>query len=95
MSYESTIAFVGQWRFFQKKMFFLLCTSIIPSGLVSFDFVFVGDTPDHHCRIPEVNLTQEWLNATIPKEVIKLFLKKENKQKKHSLVKVCLEVRQV
>lgn len=77
MNYESTVAFVGQWRFFQQMIFFLFCTSIIPNGLISFYIVFVGDTPDHHCRIPEVNLTQEWLNATIPKEVIKLFFLKK------------------
>ncbi|XP_029704042.1 solute carrier family 22 member 5-like [Takifugu rubripes] len=70
MNYESVVAFVGQWRCFQKLIFFLLCTSIVPNGLVSFNIVFVGDNPDHHCRIPEVNLTQEWLNATIPEKVV-------------------------
>lgn len=73
MNYESTIAFVGQWRYFQKMIFFLLCTSMVPNGLLAFFIVFVGDTPDHHCQIPDVNLTQEWLNTTIPKEVISLF----------------------
>lgn len=73
MNYESTIAFVGQWRYFQKMIFFLLCTSMVPNGLLAFFIVFVGDTPDHHCQIPNVNLTQEWLNTTIPKEVISIF----------------------
>lgn len=73
MNYESIVAFLGQWRCFQKVIFFLLCTSVVPNGLMSFYIVFVADTPDHHCQIPEVNLTQEWLNATIPKEVIKLL----------------------
>lgn len=85
MNYESVIAFVGQWRCFQKVIFFLLCISIVPNGLVSFHIVFVGDIPDHHCRIPEVNLTQEWLNVSIPEEVIKLFFfkKKKHLETKH------------
>lgn len=73
MNYDNNVAFLGQWKCFQRVLFFLLFTSVVPNGIMTFYIVFVADTPDHHCRIPEVNLTQEWLNVTIPKEVIKLL----------------------
>lgn len=67
--YEDTIAFLGQWGRFQAIVFFLLCASIVPNGMMTFSSVFLADIPTHHCLIPDVNLTQEWLSAIIPKEV--------------------------
>lgn len=79
--YEGTIAFLGQWGRFQAIVFFLLSASIMPNGMMTFSSVFLADTPRHHCLIPEVNLTQEWLIAIIPKEVymFMLFIKKKKK----------------
>uniref|UniRef100_A0A3Q3WJY7 Solute carrier family 22 member 5 n=1 Tax=Mola mola TaxID=94237 RepID=A0A3Q3WJY7_MOLML len=68
--YEDTITFLGQWGRFQQIIFFLLCASIVPNGIINFCSVFLADVPDHHCLIPDVNLTQDWLKATIPKEVV-------------------------
>lgn len=67
--YEDAIAFLGQWGRFQAVVFFLLCASIVPNGMMTFSSVFLADIPRHHCLIPEVNLTQDWLSAIIPKEV--------------------------
>ncbi|XP_068187331.1 organic cation/carnitine transporter 2-like isoform X2 [Antennarius striatus] len=67
--YDETTAFLGQWGKFQKMNFFLLCASIIPNGFV-FSIVFLTSTPNHHCLVPEANLTQDWHNATIPLEVL-------------------------
>lgn len=67
--YEESIAFLGQWGRFQAIVFFLLSASIVPNGMMTFSSVFLADIPSHHCLIPEVNLTQEWLSAIIPKEV--------------------------
>lgn len=67
--YDDTVAFLGQWGRFQQVIFFLLCVSMVPNGIVSFCSVFLADTPSHYCLIPEVNLTQDWQNATIPTEV--------------------------
>ncbi|TWW75120.1 Solute carrier family 22 member 4 [Takifugu flavidus] len=58
------------WGRFQQIMFFLLCICIIPNGIITFSSVFLADTPHHSCLIPDVNLTQDWLNSTIPKEVV-------------------------
>lgn len=67
--YDDTTAFLGQWGRFQQIVFFLLCVTNVPNGMFTFCIVFLADVPDHHCLVPEVNLTQDWYNATIPKEV--------------------------
>lgn len=67
--YEEATAFLGMWGRFQQIMFFLLCICIIPNGIITFSSVFLADTPHHSCLIPDVNLTQDWLNSTIPTEV--------------------------
>ncbi|XP_056264221.1 organic cation/carnitine transporter 2-like [Pseudoliparis swirei] len=67
--YEESVAFLGQWGRFQQVVFFLLCSSILPNGF-TFSVVFLTDAPRHHCLVPEVNLTQDWHNASIPIEVV-------------------------
>ncbi|XP_037605526.1 solute carrier family 22 member 5-like [Sebastes umbrosus] len=64
--YDETTAFLGHWGHFQKVVFFLLCVNTIPNGTGTLSIVFVADIPSHHCTVPEVNLTQDWLNAIIP-----------------------------
>ncbi|XP_037603940.1 solute carrier family 22 member 5-like isoform X2 [Sebastes umbrosus] len=68
--YDDTTAFLGQWGRFQQIVFFLLCASIVPNGFGAFSVVFLTAIPSHHCLVPEVNLTQDWRNATIPREVV-------------------------
>uniref|UniRef100_A0A3P8W8R5 Major facilitator superfamily (MFS) profile domain-containing protein n=1 Tax=Cynoglossus semilaevis TaxID=244447 RepID=A0A3P8W8R5_CYNSE len=65
-----TVAFLGQWGRFQQVVFFLLCASIVANGFGAFTLVFLTDTPRHHCRVPDVNLTEDWRNFTIPFEVV-------------------------
>ncbi|KAM8835970.1 organic cation/carnitine transporter 2-like [Synchiropus picturatus] len=67
--YVESIRFLGQWGRFQRVIFFLLCTTTIPNGFGAFTLVFLADTPEHRCRIPEVNLTHEWRGAIIPELV--------------------------
>uniref|UniRef100_A0A3Q3WS34 Major facilitator superfamily (MFS) profile domain-containing protein n=1 Tax=Mola mola TaxID=94237 RepID=A0A3Q3WS34_MOLML len=64
--YDDKTAFLGQCGRFQLINFLLLCASIVPNGIVVFSIVFVADVPSHHCLVPDVNLTQEWRNSTIP-----------------------------
>ena len=70
--YEESIVFLGQWGRFQQIVFFLLCASTIPNGFGIFSIVFMTGIPSHHCMIPEVNLTQEWLSVIIPIQVNQL-----------------------
>ncbi|XP_068600525.1 solute carrier family 22 member 4-like [Brachionichthys hirsutus] len=69
-SYEETIAFLGQWGFLQRIALFLLSLSLVPNGLCVFSIVFVGAKTGHRCLIPEVELTEVWLNASIPIKVV-------------------------
>lgn len=64
------VAFLGHWGCFQKTVFFLLCASIIPNGFGSFNLVFLTDVPDHHCFVPDMNLTAEWRKNIIPITVL-------------------------
>uniref|UniRef100_UPI0037E809A3 organic cation/carnitine transporter 2-like n=1 Tax=Semicossyphus pulcher TaxID=241346 RepID=UPI0037E809A3 len=68
--YTHSIAFLGQWGRFQQVIFFLLCISIVPNGFGAFTLVFLMDVPDHHCLVPEGNLTEEWREAIIPMKMV-------------------------
>ncbi|XP_019715166.1 solute carrier family 22 member 4-like [Hippocampus comes] len=69
-SYPETVAFLGQFGRFQQVVFFLLCISIVPNGFGAFTLIFLADTPAHYCRVPDVNLTEDWRNAVIPVQVV-------------------------
>ncbi|XP_054610387.1 organic cation/carnitine transporter 2-like [Dunckerocampus dactyliophorus] len=69
-TYPESIAFLGQFGRFQQMVFFLLCISIVPNGFGAFTLVFLADTPSHHCRVPDVNLTEDWRSAIIPVRVV-------------------------
>ncbi|XP_054471880.1 organic cation/carnitine transporter 2-like [Anoplopoma fimbria] len=65
--YEESLSFLGTWGPFQKRVFFLLCLTTIPSGYNLLSVIFLLATPQHHCSIPkQSNLSQEWFQASIP-----------------------------
>ncbi|KAM6954820.1 organic cation/carnitine transporter 2-like isoform 1-T1 [Lycodopsis pacificus] len=65
--YEESLSFLGTWGPFQKRVFFLLCLTIIPSGYNLLSVIFLLATPPHHCSIPHhSNLSQDWIQASIP-----------------------------
>ncbi|KAL6098314.1 slc22a5 [Pungitius sinensis] len=68
--FEASVAFLGQWGRFQQVVFFLLAASIVPNGFGAFSLVFLTDAPAHRCLVPQVNLTQAWLDSIIPIEVV-------------------------
>uniref|UniRef100_A0A8C2XHL2 Major facilitator superfamily (MFS) profile domain-containing protein n=1 Tax=Cyclopterus lumpus TaxID=8103 RepID=A0A8C2XHL2_CYCLU len=60
--YEESVSFLGTWGSFQKRVFFLLCLTIIPSGYNLLSVIFLLATPQHHCSIPHhSNLSQDWI----------------------------------
>ncbi|XP_030427485.1 solute carrier family 22 member 4 isoform X1 [Gopherus evgoodei] len=68
--YDELISFLGEWGPFQRLIFFLLSASIVPNGFNGMSAVFLAGTPEHRCRLPpSANLSREWLNASIPREV--------------------------
>ncbi|KAG8008534.1 Solute carrier family 22 member 5 [Nibea albiflora] len=69
-NYDETTAFLGHWGRFQQIVFFLLCASTIPNGSGVLSIIFVAAIPSHHCLVPELNLTQDWLNVIIPIKVV-------------------------
>ncbi|XP_027705103.1 solute carrier family 22 member 4-like isoform X3 [Vombatus ursinus] len=68
--YDEVTAFLGEWGPFQRLIFFLLSASIIPNGFNSMSIVFLAGIPEHHCRVPtSANLSSEWRNYTIPRQM--------------------------
>ncbi|XP_044884663.1 solute carrier family 22 member 5-like [Mauremys mutica] len=68
--YEGVTAFLGEWGPFQRLIFFLLSASIVPNGFTGLSIVFLAGAPEHRCRLPPgANLSREWLNASIPREL--------------------------
>ncbi|XP_035481967.1 solute carrier family 22 member 4 isoform X3 [Scophthalmus maximus] len=70
--YATSVAFLGQWGRFQKVVFFLLCSTIVPNGFGAFTLIFLTDVPSHRCLVPDVgvNLTEEWRRSIIPVQVV-------------------------
>lgn len=55
--FDESIAFLGEYGFFQLLMMVLLSLSAIPCGYMGVMVVFISDTPGHHCRLP-INSTR-------------------------------------
>ncbi|XP_076730955.1 organic cation/carnitine transporter 2 isoform X3 [Maylandia zebra] len=68
--YEASISFLGTWGRFQMKVFFLLCVTCLPAGYNILSVIFLLATPPHQCYIPaHRNLSQDWMQASIPLQV--------------------------
>ncbi|XP_078405830.1 organic cation/carnitine transporter 2-like [Cetorhinus maximus] len=67
--YDEITAFLGEWGPYQKVIFFLLSLSVFPNGFCGISMVFVVDVLEHRCSIPgNLNLSEAWMNRTIPLE---------------------------
>lgn len=67
--YDKSIAFLGEWKSYQLRLFILISLTIVPNGFTGFSVVFFADTPTHRCHIPiEANLSAVWRNNSIPFE---------------------------
>ncbi|XP_044520602.1 solute carrier family 22 member 5-like [Gracilinanus agilis] len=65
--YDEVTAFLGEWGPFQRLIFFLLSSSIIPNGFNGISVVFLAGVPEHQCQVPAwANLSSEWRNHSIP-----------------------------
>ncbi|CAI5655402.1 solute carrier family 22 member 4 [Oreochromis niloticus] len=68
--YEASISFLGTWGRFQMKVFFLLCVTCLPAGYNILSVIFLLASPPHQCYIPaHRNLSQDWMQASIPLQV--------------------------
>ncbi|XP_075887157.1 organic cation/carnitine transporter 2-like [Nelusetta ayraudi] len=68
--YDEAVSFLGTWGPFQKRLMLLLSLGGIPGGYNLLCNIFLLATPSHHCRIPaHSNLSQEWIQASIPVQV--------------------------
>ncbi|XP_035030964.2 solute carrier family 22 member 5 [Hippoglossus stenolepis] len=66
-NYEESVSFLGTWGPFQRRVFFSLCLTCVPSGYNILSVIFLLASPPHHCKIPaNSNLSQDWIKASIP-----------------------------
>ena len=71
---DDILEHIGEFNFFQKQTFFLLCLISAAFTPIYVGIVFLGFTPDHRCRSPgvaELSLRCGWslaeeLNYTVP-----------------------------
>lgn len=63
LDYDELTAFLGEWGPFQLSIFFLLSLSIVPNGYAGMSMVFLADTPDFHCRSPNMSQTEVKIGA--------------------------------
>lgn len=64
MNYEESVAFLGNWGPFQRRLFFTLCVCVFPSGFAVLSVIFLLTTPSFTCNIPpSTNLSQDWIQA--------------------------------
>ncbi|XP_039273477.2 solute carrier family 22 member 4-like [Styela clava] len=55
MSYDDILNSIGGWGKYQKWICLLLTLSTIPNGYFTMILVFTSKTPEHRCRIPEID----------------------------------------
>lgn len=63
---------IGEFGIYQKFLLWFVCLpACLPCGFCAFNQLFMTDTPDHWCRIPEIqNLTiEERKSLFIPRKV--------------------------
>nr|XP_021324940.1 solute carrier family 22 member 4 isoform X2 [Danio rerio] len=68
-NYDEDTAFLGQTGPFFIRLFCLLNLIYISTGLHGLYIVFVAASPAHRCRV-DVNLTEDWLEASAPTETL-------------------------
>ena len=55
MDYDELLVKLGEFGFFQKKVFFLVCLVGIPAAFYNLNIVFVAAEPDFWCSVPDAN----------------------------------------
>uniref|UniRef100_A0A3P8ZQ43 Major facilitator superfamily (MFS) profile domain-containing protein n=1 Tax=Esox lucius TaxID=8010 RepID=A0A3P8ZQ43_ESOLU len=56
--YDDIILFLGEFGRFQIAVFVLLSLSALPNGYVGMSMVFLADIPDHRCKLPLTNSSE-------------------------------------
>ncbi|XP_078253212.1 organic cation/carnitine transporter 2-like [Rhinoraja longicauda] len=82
--YDKTTAFLGEWGFYQKRIFFLLSVGIIPNGYVGLSMVFLTDTPQHHCRLANTSSNVSFQHAALVNQSLLLPLQEDGGKQAYS-----------
>ncbi|XP_061696996.1 organic cation/carnitine transporter 2-like [Syngnathoides biaculeatus] len=76
--YEDSVSFLGSWGPFQRRVVFQLCLAAIPSGYNMLSSLYLLAVPPHTCQIPTANLSQEWMEAAIPLQLVSGHMEKSS-----------------
>ncbi|CAH1781929.1 unnamed protein product [Owenia fusiformis] len=76
MRYDEVLTHIGEFGTYQRIQYILLAITSLTSAWHSMNMVFVGATPDHHCKIPDQyrthygNISETQLyNLSLPTEL--------------------------
>lgn len=70
MEFDDLLPEIGEFGPYQKWIYFLLCIpATLPSVFTLFNSIFISATPDHWCRVPELDL----LNGSFTNDTLKML----------------------
>ena len=72
MDFDQLLPDIGEYGTYQKLvLWFLLLPGTVPCGLHAYNQLFMAITPEHWCKIPELEQAGELLGFAVSPELFK------------------------
>ncbi|XP_076239477.1 organic cation transporter 1 [Calliopsis andreniformis] len=85
IDFDEVLVHVGEKGKYQNIMYYLLCIpATLPAAFLAFSQVFVSASPDHWCKVPELENMTDFLTLEERKALSLPFVKKSDGKVKYS-----------
>ncbi|XP_026666854.1 organic cation transporter 1-like [Ceratina calcarata] len=89
IDFDEVLVHVGEKGKYQNIMYYLLCIpATLPAAFLAFSQVFVSASPDHWCRVPELENLTDLMTLEERKALSLPYIKSDGKVKKYSKCKM-------